>query len=272
MRNHKMNILRWTKYVAVLAVLAMGVSVHAAVVVFEDFGGIADGSADGTSGSGSFGWTDTWEDLDGEAGNATAILNEAAWSQDVNNEHGGIKRTFTSNAGESAGTPFRFTYTHINLDTQEGGWEYFHNIGDVIRFGARDKELGLQFGGGNSFNPGAKTNTDPLNAIGSNNALTLTIQLDFDVDVDGNEQLSVVAASLADEGAVSGWADIKTALLSLTTTGNIAGNEIGDHWSIYKRNLDSRSILYDNLTIDAVPEPASMVLLGMGGLMMLRRR
>lgn len=54
--------------------------------------------------------------------------------------------------------------------------------------------------------------------------------------------------------------------------GNLVSLGYGDLFSSVAAPFQGQFVIYDNLTVEVIPEPASLALLGLGGLMMLRRR
>ncbi|MBX2851623.1 MAG: PEP-CTERM sorting domain-containing protein [Phycisphaeraceae bacterium] len=254
---------------SLLAALALGVSTSAAadtVIVQEDFSGAGAAlngtssevfDADITTAGGSATWVASTTFLDnglvnGVAGNSSAYLNLGSYINSTKGTSEGIFE-LTMTIGDVTGTGNAWFSLGFSALTSPSTSNHFldtavtASTGTVILRERNSGELDFWAGTGN-----ANSSQGPTGASG---ARTLTVTVDLSTH-----------NGTTDFGSVT-WSD------------SLLG-DVGSH--SYSTDTDFTSILFSepstttatlsNLTLTQVPEPGSLALLGLGGVMIARRR
>lgn len=253
---------------ALLSALALGVATSGTadtVIVQETFGGtgvalngtsaeIFDADITTAGGSGTWAASTTFLDnglVNGVAGNSSAYLNLGSYINDTKGTSEGIFE-LTMTVGDVTGTSNAWFSLGFSATTSPSTSNHFldavnFSTGTVILRERSSGELDFWAGTGN-----ANASQGPTGASG---ARTLTVTVDLSTH-----------NGITDFGSVT-WSD--------SVLGVVGSHSYGadtDFTSILLSEPGTTTATLSNLTLTQVPEPGSLALLGLGGLMIARRR
>ncbi len=252
-----------TMYIA--AIVATGLfiligSARAAEIVGEDFS-YPDGNIDGTQNGGTSldannQWTSAWtfsgDTFDGQT--AWIIDNGRAYTPSDNKEliNAVASRSFTTDVTDGTTMYVAFDLS-VEYDKENGWATLVQFLGGALQIGVRDDQIRLEVG---------STIAD-LGEFTGGDAGRLTARIVFN---DTGDEAVTVWLDAADE----------TAPALDTVNGELGSLNLGTQVDLVRDDQDQNLVAVDNLQIGtdfaSVPEPASMALLGLGGLALLRKR
>lgn len=268
---------------ALLSAMTLGVATStSATIVYQDTFDAADGISTNTGvGGGLISGTnitaaDPFDDASGNAVAQTNFGNRVTWAHTANEFD--LSPGFTLQVVfTTAATGFpSYTASFGIVDEVTAGTPAANDVGSsgnlnafLIGEQADLNAVGLQAGPRDPDGTGSLTSFEGVNADLGGTLTQVSTGLNTAINLGTTQTFTLVVAT---DGSGSATLDSTTVNFAAGTFSALYTNSLDDEFYFAAYSQGNAGLSLDSVTITAVPEPGSLALLGLGGLLIARRR